>query len=77
MGKANWYWDSKVNRWVARGSGGDVVAEFGTEIGLYGVAPVARQSHLADPTRGSATGNSDAIGSILAALETLGVLNTS
>jgi len=53
MGKANWFWDSKVDRWVFRGKGGSPVAEFGSKVGLYGVAPVARQSHLADPTTAS------------------------
>lgn len=47
------------------------------KLGLYGVAPVARQAHIADPTSSTAPSLRTAILSILSRLETLGILKTS
>jgi len=78
-GMPNLEYDQVENAWVLRGKGGARRITVGDDnsLGLYGVAAVTRQAHLGDPTRGSATANSDAIGSILVALENLGILSTS
>ncbi len=67
MSKANRYWDRNQNRWVFTDKGGNQIAVFGTETSLYGVDPVARQSHLADPVKASYGAVASAAGEVAVA----------